>query len=220
MQPEASKVTSAFRNFANARYYDLHLLHLLESRIAKRHFVEYVRSNFEPKLTTDDQIEASAEHLRQYVFQIQWTRAIDSFQRYVVDVLRDVLRAKPEIMASSDAKLTFEEVLKAPDVDTLIRTMIEKTVRPLVGLKQLETWFDKRKIPFAVTEQERKILGEAIATRNIIVHNGAVVNQQYQDEAAWRGFKVGDLRGIASDELFLVEMLVKTVAMNTDLAVV
>jgi hypothetical protein len=212
------RATPAFLSFANARFYDLHLLHLIDRQILKDTFVDYVHNNFEPRPTTGQEIEEGAEYLRQYVLQIHWTRAVDSFQRYVVEVLRDVLRAKPDIMASSDAKLNYEEVLKAPDLDSLVGTMIERTVKPLIGLRALESWFEKRKIPLTITAEERKILGEAIATRNIIVHNGAVVNEQYLAEAPWRGFLVGQLRGLSFEELFLVEYLVKTVATNTDSA--
>src|SRR3954447_12357643 len=101
-----TRVTSAFETFANSRFYDLHLLRLLDSRLPNEEFTKYVRGNFIPTPVTDEEVENSAEYLRQYILQIQWTRAIDSFQRYVVDVLRDVLRARPEVMTSSDAKLT------------------------------------------------------------------------------------------------------------------
>jgi hypothetical protein len=179
-----------------------------------------VKDQFTPPPATEAEARDSAEALRQYIYQIHWTRTVDAFQRYIIDVLRDVLRCQPKIMSSSDSKLTFEEVLTASDLESLISSMIEKTVTSMVGFKQIEAWFQKRKIPLEVTDEERPILGEAIATRNLIVHNAAIVNQKYVDEFAWKGFPVGVGRGIQVDELFLLEMLMKNVVMTTDAAIV
>jgi len=211
--------TRAFSSFANARYFDLHLLQLINKQLSEQDFLDYVNEQFNPPPASESEAQASANALRQYVYQIHWTRAIDAFLRYIVDVLRDVLRCQPKIMSSSDSKLTYEDVFEAPDLDSLISFMIEKTVNSMGGLKQMEAWFAKRKIPLKVTDQERKVLSEAVATRNLIVHNAAIVNQKYVKDFKWRGFNIGDRRGIGIDELFLVEALVRAVTTNTDAAI-
>jgi hypothetical protein len=207
--------TAAYGNFANARYVDLHFLLLLNQKLPEQAFIEYVERYYDPPPASPEQARAEADHFRQQVYHIQWSRAVDSFQVYVTAVLREILRSRPEVMKSSE-KLTFEEILNTGNFDSLVALMVEKVITPLAGFKALEAWFEKRKIPLVIADADRKILGEAIGTRNIIVHNAGVVNQRYVDEFAWRGFSVGQFRRIEFGELLELEKLLSKVVQATD----
>lgn len=207
--------TAAYKSFATSRYVDLHFLLLLNQKLPEQAFIDYVTQNYDPPPVSTEDARAEADHFRQQVYHIQWSRAIDSFQVYVTAVLREILLQKPEIMKSSE-KLTFEEVLNTGNFDGVVALMVEKVITPLAGFKALEAWFEKRKIPLVVSEAERKILGEAIGTRNIIVHNSGIVNQRYLDEFMWKSFKLGDFRRIGFGELLELEKLLSRVVLATD----
>ena len=57
---------------------------------------------------------------RQDILQTFFARSVDNFEVYLVDILREVLRRRPEILRSRQQNVTLEYVLQFPSIDNFI----------------------------------------------------------------------------------------------------
>jgi hypothetical protein len=161
-------------------------------------------------------------HHRQELLEMMFSRAVDNFQIYLVDVLRQVLRKRPEILKNRKDLLSLERILEFPTIDDLVQSIVEKKVSSLSddGFEKLEHWFASKGIPFVVRGTERPNLVEAIATRNVIVHNRGRIDQRYLDRVKDSKFKVGELRTIDVDDLFQTSRVLQKLVAESDRAIV
>jgi hypothetical protein len=147
-------------------------------------------------------------------------RSADNFQKYLVDLVRRVLRAKPEILSTRQQTLALEEILKYQRIEDLVHDVIERKVNALSyeGFVELQSWCEERGIEIPVADRDREAVVELIATRNVIAHNRGMVDERYVQTAIGSGFSVGRKRDLEVDDLFNALQLFHRIVANADSA--
>lgn len=148
------------------------------------------------------------------------SRLVDNFQKYLVDLIREVLRSKPSMLSSRQQSLTLEELLKYERIEDLVQDIIERKVNALSyeGFAALETWCSERGIQINVPASQRADVVELIATRNIIAHNRGLIDERYTRTVRSPKFAVGECRSLEVDEFFDGFSLLNSIVIKTDKA--
>jgi hypothetical protein len=155
---------------------------------------------------------------RQPLLEMMYCRAVDNFQVYLVDVLREVLRKCPHIMKTRKDQLSVEDILRFSSIDDLVSSIIEKKIDALSGegFEPIAEWFAAKGIPLVVRDTDRpKIIG-AIAARNVFVHHRGRVDQRYIDRTGTSTLKLGEVLELSVDDLFAVANVLATLVADSD----
>ena len=122
------------------------------------------------------------------------TRAVDNFQCYLAEVLATVFRARRETLRSFE-KVKAEDVLACASIEEFILRMADSKAEELSygGVKKMTT-FMTNELRLAISETEDCIprATEAIAIRNVIVHNRGKVNEHFVQMTGCKDLKKGD----------------------------
>jgi hypothetical protein len=156
--------------------------------------------------------------LNQELLETFFSRMVDSFEVYLVDILREVLKQRPQILSNRQQTLTIEYVLQFPTKEELITDLIETKVNSLSykGFADLVTWFKERGIPLSVNEESMPKIVELIATRNIIVHNRGRVDSKYFRGNPSTIYPTGSIRTLDVDYFFEAIGLLNSLVAMTD----
>jgi hypothetical protein len=155
---------------------------------------------------------------RQELLQAFFTRFVDNFEVYLIDILREVLRKKPEILCSRQQTTTLEYLLQFKTIDDLIQDIIESKVNSLSykGFLDLEEWYEDNGIPLIVEKEHRQAIVELIATRNIIVHNRGLVDAKFLRTVTTSTHRLGELRKLEVADLYTTLSILNTIVSATD----
>jgi hypothetical protein len=145
---------------------------------------------------------------------LTFQQAFANFKSYIFDVFRVILSHYPAFLPS-DKKITVRDIRAAEDYPTLIAAISEDEVSR-VGRESINGWFEYLnklvKIDYP-TKKDIQRLGEIKATRNILVHNGGRVNQQYivQSGSFCRSTEIGSfipmtLQYVDDSVIFITEL--------------
>jgi hypothetical protein len=123
------------------------------------------------------------------------TRMVDNFRCYLTETLMAVFAARPETLRSNDV-VTIEEVLQCASMDEFVSRAIERTTETLTN-KGVSAIFDfmSKRLGLAIRTEEdttRKAT-EAIAIRNVVVHNRAKVDANFLRVTRRSDLRSGDL---------------------------
>ena len=123
---------------------------------------------------------------RQFVNELLLSRAVDTFQLYVVSILREIFSAKPE-MLKSEGTVEAATILDLGSYDEIVRHIVEKKLNDLSyqPLSELTKYIQSRTGVelFPDTEQrEQAILAYEI--RNLIAHNACQPNEIFRRRTA------------------------------------
>jgi hypothetical protein len=120
-----------------------------------------------------------AEQLAEATFQ----QFISIFENYFFDLVRLWLISYPKSL--SGKKVDFEDVLNAPDKDTITAQVVSRELNEIL-YKRPTGWFDyledKVKLGCPTTDEIGKI-AEAKASRDVLVHNRSVASKTYEAKA-------------------------------------
>ena len=118
---------------------------------------------------------------RQELLEMFLTRIIDNFQIYIVEVIREVLKFKPEILSSRKQELTIGEILKYKSIGDLVANMVEGKINSLSyeGFGDIQEWCKSKGIPLIVPANDLKEVVKLISIRNIIIHNRGIVDSRF-----------------------------------------
>jgi len=158
---------------------------------------------------------------RQALLEMFVSRLVDNFQTYLVDLVRAVLRSKPQMLSSRQRSVSLEMILKYDRMEDLLHAVIERKVTALSyeGFAELHTWCSERGLDIAVTEEQKAALVELIATRNVIAHSRGCIDDRYLFAVRATRFKWGDPRSLEVDDLFAAIRLLHAVVVSTDSSV-
>lgn len=162
------------------------------------------------------------KHSQQFM-EMFLARTVDNFQCYIVDLVRAVLRKRPEILTNSQPSISVETLLSFSSKEEIVHYIIERKVNSLAyqGFKELQDWCTERGIPIVLPAgEQRHDLPEIVATRNIIVHNRGLVDEKYLNVSANLSFKLGECRCLEPDDFFAVSHLMSECVLQTDVAAV
>jgi len=157
----------------------------------------------------------------QRFLEIFLSRAVDNLQIYLVDVIREVLKKRPEVLSDHKMELSVSEILAYASLDSMLSAKVETTVQTLAyaGFRKLRDWCTRRGIPLAVRDQDVEDVVEFIATRNVIAHNRGVVNDLYVSLVANPAFAQGDVRHLEKEDLDKCRLLLARVVDESDSAI-
>jgi hypothetical protein len=153
----------------------------------------------------------------QRMLEMLLARAVDNFEKYIVDLLREVLRQQPSMLKSKQHSLTLEDILSHGSIDELVHSIIESKVNGLSyeGFASIQEWCAARGITLSVPEGATPLLVEYLATRNVIVHNRCHIDEKYLRTVSGSARKIGDLRDIDVDDFIkCTELLLESVKLT------
>lgn len=134
--------------------------------------------------------------------EVMLSRAVDNFQCYLAEVLTTVFLARPDTLRSSDV-VTLEEVLQCASMDEFISRAVERKAEALTykGVSAIFQFMVDR-LGLAINEDDDCIreASEAIAVRNVVVHNRGRVNTHFLRLTGRTDLKSGDLVPIDLDK--------------------
>ncbi len=157
---------------------------------------------------------------RQQLLEMFFARGVDNFNRYVVDLVRSVLRKQPAILKTRQQSLTLDEILGHASIDDLVHSIIEARVNALSyeGFESLSAWCNDRGIPLKVPGGDHRAIVELLATRNLIAHNRCIVDERYLRITEDGNLKLGQKRGLEVDDLWRCLNLLHGTVLTTDVA--
>ncbi|MEZ2406959.1 hypothetical protein AB6806_09105 [Bosea sp. RCC_152_1] len=118
---------------------------------------------------------------RSLVNQIMLSRAIESFDLYLITILRDIFLARPE-MLKSEGTIDVAAIIDAGNYDDLIWQIVDRKVHELSykSLMELRKYVSTRTgIDLFPSQAAYEMTVLASEVRNLIAHNDCVVNHQF-----------------------------------------
>ena len=112
-------------------------------------------------------------------------------ESFLKNVLILSFRYKPEILATCQKSISYEELVKYSTIDAARKDVMEKEVAALLyrDIEDISKYFEQ-KFNIDLSElTEWKKFKELLYRRNIIVHNSGVVNQIYRSKTGYKGKK-------------------------------
>jgi hypothetical protein len=155
---------------------------------------------------------------RQPLLQLFLGRAVDNFQTYIVSMIREILRKRPEILSNSRFELEVRSILGHGSIDSLVDELIERKVDSLSygGFEDLKRWCEKQGILLAAPAEIADQVIELIATRNLIAHNRGRVDQKYFEVVKAARFALGEVRVLSVREIFGALSMLNRIVHETD----
>ena len=133
-----------------------------------------------------------------------WTaKTVDNFNCYLADVLSIVFRRCPETLKCNKT-VTFEQVLDCESLDEVLQKLASLKVEELAynGFEEMWKYLkDRVGIQVDLDEANCQAVGEAIAIRNIVVHNRGRVNARFLKETRLPHLAHGDRFSVKADRL-------------------
>jgi hypothetical protein len=110
---------------------------------------------------------------------------VDSFLRYLVDILSEILKSRPDALKSSE-KVDIEDVLRCSSMEDVIHFLAERKVNALSykSVAEVLDYFTKNLgLAVLTNTQERDNLILAVEVRNLFTHNDGVINERFRNKA-------------------------------------
>ncbi len=132
-------------------------------------------------------------YVTDYLIPFTFQHFVLLFENFFFELLHYWLAAYPASLSKKQVEMSA--VLKAPDKDAIVLTVVEQELNKL-KYKRLADWFEYLKaltnIDF-LNPAEIEELSEIKASRDILVHNNGVANATYVSKAGSRArYKDGD----------------------------
>lgn len=231
IQKPPEKVTSPAADYFQTSFRNLSLFHFVIDTVLSGDFAAHIARQALDGQELDKEIDPATlarkeprprtRQLREYrqeLLQAFFARFVDNFEVYLVDILREVLRQKPEILRTRQQTVTLEYLLQFPSIDDLVQDVIEGKVNSLSykGFSELEQWYAEKGIPLVVKTEDRQAIVELIATRNIIVHSRGRIDERYLRTVPASTYKIGELRKLEVDDLFTALSILNTIVSAID----
>lgn len=155
------------------------------------------------------------------LFELLFGRIVDNFETYIASMIREVLRKQPSILSTSTYNLDMKSILDHTTIDSLAQNLAERKVSSLwyTGFSDLADWCSKQGIPLVVSAGQLPAVVELVATRNVIAHNRAVIDQKYLGIVKQSRFKIGEIRRLTIDDIAGTVSLLDDVVGVTDPAI-
>lgn len=162
-------------------------------------------------------IKKLRRHSQEFIEMI-YSRQVDNFQTYIVNLVREILKVQPNILHNNHPHISIAQLLEVESKDELIIEVIENKVSSLAnkGFTSIDKWCKKSGIPLTVDQEINIKLKEFIAIRNIIVRNRCVVDEKYLRVIPHSKYKKGSLRKLKVNDLYDAVNIFSEVVKQTD----
>ncbi|WP_158689400.1 hypothetical protein [Streptomyces viridosporus] len=149
----------------------------------------------------EEQTSESGRPLREGMFQyeremrkdqeiiddLRVMRCVDHFLTYISQLLGLLFTENPHMLAHSNSEYKLKDVLRHPDMNAFLRHAAESEVRSLSYKGMRELYRDiKGKFGFRIFEDagDLNFAVEAVAIRNLLVHNNGIIDSRFSSEVA------------------------------------
>jgi len=151
-------------------------------------------------------------------FEILLSRGVDNFQCYLSDVFHILFRARPEILKSGQ-KISVLDVLNCSSLDEVVTMLVARKVDELAygGFQVIRKYLVERiAIPDITDAEQLRLVTEAIAVRNIIVHNRGHINARFLEDTGRTDLVIGNVFAFALNELSSYLDAIQTTSYHID----
>ena len=172
---------------------------------------EKTRLNTEETWKSRVSAKESLRANRQFFVEIILVRHIENYLSYLASLLYEIFVQRPETLKSSE-KIEVSVALQCDSIETLVREIAEKKVESLSysSFSDLYMFFDDRFGLKLASEEQLKLLLEAIEIRNISVHNRCHINKRYISRLKLDSENIGKLKQLGIEDLEkLIPMLIE-----------
>lgn len=129
-------------------------------------------------------------------------RAVDSFQCILVTFIGEVFKKKPETMlAIASGPVEISWVLSCATLDEFRERVASRKLRQLGKFSQVRSFIKKLGVDVVVDPETERVVTNAIALRNIRVHNSGRVDDEFLQRTRRTDVQVGDAVGITKEIL-------------------
>ncbi len=158
---------------------------------------------------------------KQALLEMFFLRFVDSFQCYLVDLLRAVLKKQPRVLTSNQPSFSSEYFLQFGTMEELMNDIVESKINSLSyqGFTKLRRWCAERGVSLSVRGDDADAIVELVATRNVITHSRGVIDEKYVRAVKNSRYNVGEVRRLDTDELIDCVTLLNRTVNQTDNAV-
>jgi len=165
--------------------------------------IEFKPGDIEIFMTTISKLRRA-----ELLFEKQVTVTLVSrFDEFLGELLRLVLEQNPSWLISSEKTITYKELIELKSIEKAIEGVIQKEVENLLrGSHEDQIAYIDEKMKLGISDNFDKLPDflEVAERRNLFVHTGGVVSQQYIDKCnafgcKLDGIKCGDSLGSQGD---------------------
>lgn len=120
---------------------------------------------------------------------------VSRFDEFLSGFLSLVLEQNPSWLISSEKTITYKELIDLKSIDKAIEGVIQKEVENLLrGSHEDQISYIDEKLKLGISDNFEKLSEflEVAERRNLFVHTGGVVSQQYLDKCNGFGCKIKD----------------------------
>ncbi|WP_156796129.1 hypothetical protein [Brevundimonas subvibrioides] len=149
--------------------------------------------------------------------------SVNAFQRYFSQIVQECIRKKPDILTSNE-QVPVRDIIHLKRMSDVIELLVERRVNKLAyeGISGIESYFlDRLGLAMFSNDRERQLTREFIELRNIIVHNGGIVNAIFLERVGsspTRPFRLGKRYHIGWDDFCDYAANIIAVTSNLDKA--
>jgi hypothetical protein len=140
----------------------------------------------------------------QTLLEMTFCRLVENFEVYLSDILREALKAKPEMLRSSE-EVRLDYVLGFETMADMLEDLVDRKIADLsyLGLQKLSDWVHKKmSVPLIEDGPVWDDIAEAIEARNAIVHARGRIGQKYLHNVRNARFQKDEVRILEPDEIF------------------
>lgn len=153
---------------------------------------EYVRTGARLAIVSSGDLKM---HLERLVCCQELVMLFAHLDAFFTDSLWTICKARPEVLKSGK-QISWDNVVSSGGWEELLNQLTEQYVYefgfPSV-IKRVGTLRERMKLAIECQESDLKLLEDGENTRNIVVHNGGRVNQEYITKMGSDGLVVGEL---------------------------
>jgi hypothetical protein len=181
--PRDAPTTRALANYSNDHFAALSFLAYLWKMIV---MVDYgPRNSASPddpptlQAPPDGAVAQMKLHTR-YLSEMDFCRAVNSFQTYLAELLTMIFEAHPGMLKSDKKMVTRQFCIEHHTANDLISALAEQTVHELTyqSLDDLAEFFQKfLHLPLFTRQEDLRQVLLYVDIRNIITHNRGIVNR-------------------------------------------
>jgi hypothetical protein len=141
-------------------------------------------NNFDPFVSIGDEsgpFKKRLSYVHEALLQMIVVRVVDNFTSYLSDVIRECLKAKPQLLRSKET-VTLESILQYQSIEEIHEALVDRKIDELayLGFSRLSEWIEER---LGVSELQSfppaTTLVEILEVRNCIVHNRAAMSSKF-----------------------------------------
>ena len=147
-------------------------------------------------------------------------RIVDNALCYFKDVLSEVVLKEPRVLSSSKEKESYDFMLSFNTIEELRQAISDKKIKELFygNIEDIKKYFlDRLGIKLFDNENDEKDFSMAIKQRNLIVHNRAIITQEFANEFPIYKENVGQYLLFKYERLSVINGLINNLIIDIDI---